>query len=599
MAVDLFCGAGGLSLGLEEAGFAVVLGVDVDPISIETRQANFGGCSLCSDLSQPLEIRKIVTGLKSVHVSLLAAAPPCQPFSRAGRSKIRSLAPPVRRRHRERRELWRSVVDMVELVQPDAVLFENVPGMTEGEDISILARLVEGLEQAGYDVQLRRVAARAYGVPQHRERVFVVAVEPRKLFRWPEPAGEQVTLRDAIGDLPPAEGGVRRAWCEYPGPQTSLQQWFRGGVSEPDRHRIYDHSARAVREDDLKAFRLMDHGTKYSDLPEHLKRYRDDIFDDKYKRLPWDGMSRTITAHLAKDGYWYIHPEQHRTLTIREAAQIQTFPDRFRFTGTPTHQWRQIGNAVPPLLGMAIGRAILECLSPLRRREPEKGTSRVGRQTPASPPGRQKPAQPLSVVRDRLLEWWANADPKSLTRPWLKSGAVWQLLLGMILFERQPPRIVRDFWPTFARRWPTPKAFLADRRREAGLRILDRLATGQSLEQIARHLARSTADTLPPIEGVSAERVRLCIMLASAGVSYQPTAPAVRVAARLLGEEPTASRLEGQLLLVRVLGATQAAPAYAAILELAEQFCRPTAPACQACPLQIHCRTGRAGSTGS
>ena len=93
-------------------------------------------------------------------------------------------------------------------------------------------------------------------------------------------------------------------------------------------------------------------------FPNELKRYRDDIFDDKYKRLDADDLSRTITAHIAKDGYWYIHPEQNRTLTIREAARIQTFPDHFRFAGPPTAAFRQIGNAVPPRLARAIGAAV-------------------------------------------------------------------------------------------------------------------------------------------------------------------------------------------------------------------------------------------------
>ena len=98
------------------------------------------------------------------------------------------------------------------------------------------------------------------------------------------------------------------------------------------------------------------------------QRYRTDIFTDKYKRLAWEELSRTITAHIAKDGYWYIHPEQHRTLSIREAARLQTFPDWFRFAGQPSHRYSQIGNAVPPLLAEAVGRALVRSLSGRPRR---------------------------------------------------------------------------------------------------------------------------------------------------------------------------------------------------------------------------------------
>ena len=125
---------------------------------------------------------------------------------------------------------------------------------------------------------------------------------------------------------------------------------------------IRDHITRAVRVDDAAIYRCMKPGDTYLDVPQHLRRYRHDIFDDKYFRLPFDDVSRTITAHIAKDGYWYIHPQQDRTLSVREAARIQTFPDSFRFAGHPTNRFRQIGNAVPPMLARAIATQIGESL---------------------------------------------------------------------------------------------------------------------------------------------------------------------------------------------------------------------------------------------
>src|SRR5205085_11749151 len=127
---------------------------------------------------------------------------------------------------------------------------------------------------------------------------------------------------------------------------------------------LYDHVVPAVRADDAEAFLQLPEGGTYVDIPETHRRYRleRDHFEDRYYRLPWDQPSRAITAHIAKDGYWYIHPdlEQGRRLSVREAARIQSFPDDFRFAGHRTSMYRQIGNAVPPLLALAIARRIRE-----------------------------------------------------------------------------------------------------------------------------------------------------------------------------------------------------------------------------------------------
>src|SRR5215207_9155160 len=137
---------------------------------------------------------------------------------------------------------------------------------------------------------------------------------------------------------------------------------MRQQVAVDDKHKVFDQITRPVREDDARAFEAMDANTRYKDLPDDVKRYREDIFDDKYKRLDENNLSRTITAHIAKDGYWYIHPRQNRTITVREAARLQTFPDWYRFAGPPSAAFKQIGNAVPPLLAENLGDAIRQAL---------------------------------------------------------------------------------------------------------------------------------------------------------------------------------------------------------------------------------------------
>lgn len=579
LAIDLFCGAGGTSLGLERAGFQVVLGVDSDRPSIATHRANFGGCSLQADLSSPDELDRIVEALDGIEVALVAASPPCQPFSRAGRSKIRSLVRNGGRTGDDRRELWRSMIHVVDRVRPRAVLVENVPGMTQGDDILMVAEIFEGLEDLGFDVYARQLSARHYRVPQFRDRVFIVGVEQGTVYDWPAPARRATTVRDAISDLPPVEGGNYSEYREYEGPQTAFQRWVRSGVKKKDRHRVYDHSTRAVREDDLEAFRLMDHRTRYSDLPDHLRRYRADIFDDKYKRLAWNDVSRTITAHIAKDGYWYIHPEQHRTLTIREAARLQTFPDRFRFAGFPTNAFRQIGNAVPPLLGAAVGRQIVRAL-----RTPERCQRHLS-------------SRELSTV---LATWMGTQEDDELAQPWRKSDDLWHTLLGIVLFEKAKPVIAQNFWPTYARRWDSPRSYLEDPRREAATRAIGHSGAGELLGRIAEVLNRSDGALLSgdvKVPGLSRERLAYAATLSGSARSFQPTSQTTRIARRVFSEDIRDSRIEEQLAMVRMIGALHSGPAYGALLEVGDRFCIQSEPRCHACPLREMCVTGQQRTT--
>ena len=272
--------------------------------------------------------------------------------------------------------------------------------------------LVSELEADGYAVHTALLCACDHGVPQFRQRFFLVALALAEGtgFDWPAPAGPEVTVGGAIGDLPRVEGGWRptagaSGFLPYqappdPGP---FVQRAREGLNPPDRFRVYDHITRPVRDDDRVIFEAMNSTTLYSEIDESLKRYRDDIFDDKYKRLDWGKPSRSITAHIARDGYWYIHPDQTRTLTVREAARLQTFPDRVRFAGPPSAAFRQIGNAVPPLLAERVARSIRQAL---RRRRPARVSS-----------------QNLSEC---ITAWFEHKG--RLTLPWLEAHTSWSAL---------------------------------------------------------------------------------------------------------------------------------------------------------------------------
>lgn len=355
LAIDLFSGAGGLGAGVEAAGWRVVASTDFDDRALETHRANFPGLALKTDMSDPKQVEDFIKLLEGVEIDLVVGGPPCQPFSTAGRAKIRSLVERgLRDAHDARKELWQSFVHVVLAVKPRAVIMENVPDMALGDDLFVIRKIANTLEKSGYIVDYRLLNAWQFGVPQHRKRFILQARRDGQEPIWPHPEKAEVTVRDAIYDLPLLKDSLGERETKYDAPpQSALARSLRGQETT-----LYDHMTRPVRDDDRKAFELMTSKTKYSDLPESLRRYRSDIFTDKYKRLDWNELSRSITAHIAKDGYWYIHPSEPRTLSVREVARIQTFPDSFRFSGTRSDAYRQIGNAVPPKLGQDIARHI-------------------------------------------------------------------------------------------------------------------------------------------------------------------------------------------------------------------------------------------------
>lgn len=396
LAIDLFSGAGGLGAGVESAGWTVVAAVDHDKAALETHRANFRGQALEVDMSDSAQVSALIEKLRPLGIDLVAGGPPCQPFSRAGRAKIRSLVEGgVRDAVDARKELWRSFIDVVLALRPRAVLMENVPDMAIGDDLIVIREIAEILEGVGYTVDYRLLDAWRHGVPQHRKR-FILQARVDASPVWPALNEKGPTVRDAIEDLPSLNSTTGARELPYlAAPVHPLARELRGddvaGV-------IFDHMTRPVRDDDRQAFELMDSSTLYSELPEHLKRYRSDTFNDKYKRLDWDDLSRTITAHIAKDGYWYIHPSEHRTLTVREAARIQTFPDSFRFSGTRSDAFRQIGNAVPPILG----RAVAEAIRPIDAEEPAV--------RPSAPELRQRLEEWAVTRRDEA--WWLFPGPE-------------------------------------------------------------------------------------------------------------------------------------------------------------------------------------------
>ncbi|MGE2689075.1 DNA cytosine methyltransferase [Mycolicibacterium pulveris] len=598
LAADFFSGAGGLSLGLEKAGFRVVLGADHEPFAIRTHAHHFGGMSVDWDLSDPVAIARVSELCTQAGVELIAGGPPCQPFSRAGRSMIRHRVETGLREPRdERRDLWRSFLEIVQNVCPKAVVMENVPDMALDREMFILRSVVEALEQIGYSVEERVIDTWRYGVPQFRQRLVLVALRDNVKFTWPRETARKVTVWNAIGDLPEVEGGWRpeggeHGWAEYSGPITDYQREMRSNVGASDAVKVYDHITRPVREDDRQAFERMTHATKYTDLDQEHQRYRGDIFDDKYNRLNENDLSRTITAHIAKDGYWYIHPRQSRTLTVREAARLQTFPDDFRFDGPPSAAFRQIGNAVPPQLGFVLGQAVLASLHADERATiSTRHTAKV------------------------LSEWMARRS-SCLSMPWLRAKTRWQLIVAELLLDRASPSVSKSMWRFLEIRCMNPEALNPKANCELAEQLVD-LASGigrrPRAEKVIDIAERINFDS-SALNG-SAEEIKRATGLTDAiadlaelAVEAEATSPTegnmisgepvlvtkgiLRVARRF--QANTVDRknkmTDGRLAVARMIGfGPTSREAHLGLIELANSTCRPELPLCGQCPLVKYC----------
>ena len=366
--VDLFCGAGGMSEGFVNAGFAVVAAVDHEKYACETFATNIPARVICTDISRIEDPATILEGLEYTSIDVIVGGPPCQGFSSVGRARILSLVEEQQRAVLARNELYQQFFRFIEYFRPPFFIMENVPTLIKFGNGEYFRGIQQECERLGYFYEAQVIDAADYGVPQVRRRLFIIGSRVGKLFRWPRPThgNRGVPLLDAIGDLPPVLPPSLEECLLYPPDRVRsiYQQLMRSRVLRRDREKIYDHVVRPVREDDKVIFSQMKPGDRYIDINELYQRYNSRSFKDKYYMLRPDLPGVTITAHLAKDGYRYIHWDscQHRTISVREAARIQSFGDHFRFAGYRSSRFKQIGNAVPPLLSEAIAQQVLRAI---------------------------------------------------------------------------------------------------------------------------------------------------------------------------------------------------------------------------------------------
>lgn len=381
--LDLFSGCGGFSLGMEQAGLQLVGAIDFDRHAVETYNANFQDHqALQRDLTAygPEDFAR-ETGQSQIDV--IIGGPPCQGFSHV--RQVDGSNHGSRLIEDPRRDLYKAYLRFVEYFQPKVFVMENVLGIRSSAGGHYFQAIQQEAKELGYSVQPEILTATDFGVPQTRRRqYFFGAKDPnvlmkiiQQLLRQPLP-GPAVTLWDAIGDLPELEAGEEAREYDYPRRARHLADLRKRGVEwylenvirvessyELNGHLARPHSARDLR--DFAKIPDGSHGGVVERQGIKLEHpYRRDRFDDQFKRQPKNGPCSTILAHMAKDGLMFIHPEQNRSLTPREAARVQGFPDTFLFPVARTHQFRVIGNAVPPVVARAVGSAVANVCEPLK-----------------------------------------------------------------------------------------------------------------------------------------------------------------------------------------------------------------------------------------
>lgn len=376
-AIDLFSGAGGITLGLSNAGFNVVFCSDVDSACEATHLRNFPNIPFARTEIQTLRGKDVLkaAGLKAGELDLLIGGPPCQGFSIIGQREIWD----------PRNGLFHEFLRIAKELKPRCVVIENVTGLATLEKGAVLREIGRAFNDAGYSVECAELLAAQYGVPQMRWRMFFIGwrfdegkrggfplpthgkagigdLVPNRTIS-PELSAGFVTIAQAIGDLPVIEGG-ETATAYRCAPQSDYQEAMRAGSKM-----VANHYAARLSKQNLDRIRFLKPGQDWRDLPHHLlpagmqRALRKD-HTRRYRRMQWNGIARSIITRFRdpKSGE-YIHPEQHRTISIREAARIQSFPDWFVFEGGYSEQYDQVGNAVPPLLARAVAKELYGMLT--------------------------------------------------------------------------------------------------------------------------------------------------------------------------------------------------------------------------------------------
>lgn len=335
--LDLFCGCGGLSLGFEKAGYNVLLGIDVWKDALKTFQFNHHNShTLCADMST-LTGEEVKSHLGTENVDVIIGGPPCQGFSVAGKRVVDD----------ERNRLYKGFVRMVEYFRPRAFVMENVPNILSIGNGVVRESIIKDFSELGYNVNVQVVLASDYGVPQNRRRaVFVGLLNPTETFDFNIPTvAHKVTTEEALSDL--TENSIEDGLGYPTAPSSAYQILMR-----KDSKEVWNHDITIHNEQTKNIIAMVPDGGNYKDLPEELQETRK-------VHIAWTRLNSKKPSITIDTGHrHHFHYKWNRVPTVRESARIQSFPDDFIFLCSKTSQYKQVGNAVPPIMAQAIAEKL-------------------------------------------------------------------------------------------------------------------------------------------------------------------------------------------------------------------------------------------------
>lgn len=330
--LDLFCGCGGMSLGFEEAGYRVLLGIDIWKDALETYKYNHKQSkTLCADMAS-LNPSDVVKMLDGNDVDVIIGGPPCQGFSIAGKRIVDD----------ERNKLYKGFVRMVNYFQPKAFVMENVPNILSIGGGAVKEAIIKDFEELGYHIEVQVMLASNYGVPQNRRRAVFVGTRNHMIYEFPAPCNlPMVTSKEALSDLP--DCSLPEGSPYLTDEMSDYQRLMRKGSMGVYNHDITIHTQRTK-----EIIAMVPDGGNYKDLPVELQQTRK-------VHIAWTRLNSEKPSFTIDCGHnHHFHYKYNRVPTVRESARIQSFPDAFIFLGNKGSQLKQVGNAVPPLMAKAI-----------------------------------------------------------------------------------------------------------------------------------------------------------------------------------------------------------------------------------------------------